>query len=85
MVAGIFTVLYRLSGWGDFRGVTAIFYTKPARLMTLPIATALIPQGRSTNLTDSGTTWTYKPLHVLNGSSDGLVLDPVTMVADSQR
>ena len=77
-----FTVLYRLSGWGisgSYRNLLLV----SGKIYASTHCDGTNNAGTVYELTDSGTTWTYKPLYVLNGSSNGLY-SISNLVADSQ-
>jgi uncharacterized repeat protein (TIGR03803 family) len=77
-----FTVLYRLSGWGvsgSYRDLLLV----SGKIYASTHCDGTNNAGTVYELTHSGTTWTYKPLYVLNGGSDGLY-SISNLVADSQ-
>jgi len=77
-----FTVLYRLSGWG-ISGSWRNLLLVSGKIYASTHCDGTHNAGTVYELTDSGTTWTYKPLFVLNGSSDGM-FSISNLVADSQ-
>jgi uncharacterized repeat protein (TIGR03803 family) len=77
-----FTVLYRLSGWG-ISGSWRNLLLVSGKIYASTHCDGTNNAGTVYELTDSGTTWTYKPLYVLNGSSDGM-FSISNLVADSQ-
>ncbi len=66
-----FTVLYRLSGWGisgSYRNLLLV----SGKIYASTHCDGADNAGTVYELTDSGTTWTYNPLYVFTGGSDGL-------------